>query len=436
VSVKLAFKSKPHLRKRPVIAFFDFPDVFEDFYPHYGVNQQAFATTWADTANHAWLALVQKEIGDVIWYVFSLNPALSEARHKIVGCTIKFLPSSLLHRWSWRKFYSINLDWEWRHAHKLFRTYATLASYVAVISLPFIKALWRDRPDMIFVQDYATGRFDMLLFFAGMLNIPLLAFHSGSRPEAYLGRVIKRWTIPRADWLFPSGRNELEMLVNRYRVSRNRLGIIRPPIDPEVFRPLDRTAACRSLNLDPSRRYLLFVGRLDDKVKRVSTIIQTFSHFTEKHPDVDLLIVGEGGDGVRLRCMGETKAPGRVRFLGWISSSETKVAVYNVAECLCLISWREASPAVISEAFACGTPVLASQVGGIEDLVKEGKTGWLVKAGDDEALRGKFEFILENPTALDAMRRTVREVAQREVSSIAVTNALKKGFCAVGVQRD
>ena len=47
-------------RERPLIAFFDFPDVFEDFYPHYGVNQQAFATTWADTANHAWLALVQK----------------------------------------------------------------------------------------------------------------------------------------------------------------------------------------------------------------------------------------------------------------------------------------------------------------------------------------------------------------------------------------
>jgi glycosyltransferase involved in cell wall biosynthesis len=175
---------------------------------------------------------------------------------------------------------------------------------------------------------------------------------------------------------------------------------------------------------------------LDDKVKRVSTLIQTFFHFTEKHPDVDFIIVGEGEDGVSLRHMGETEAPGRVRILGWISSIETKVALYNVAECLCLISWREASPAVISEAFACGTPVLASQVGGIEDLVKEGKTGWLVKAGDDEALRGKFEFILENPTALDAMRRTVREVAQHEVSSIAVTNGLRKGFCAVGIQRD
>ena len=423
-------------RQRPVIAFFDYHDVFEDFYPHYGVDQRLFSTTWADTANHAWLALVQKEIGDVIWYVFSLRPELSEARHEVVGCTIKFLPSSLFHRWLWRKFYLTNSDWWRRHAHNLFRTYATIASYVATISLPFIKALWLNRPDVIFVQDYATGRFDILLFIAEMLNIPLLAFHSGSRPEAYLGRVMKRWTIPRADWLFPSGRNELEMLANRYRVSRNRLGIIRPPIDPEVFRPLDRTSACRSLNLDPSRRYILFVGRLDDKVKRVSSIIQTFSHFTEKHPDVDFLIVGDGEDGVSLRRMGETEAPGRVRFLDWISSIEIKVAVYNVAECLCLISWREASPAVISEAFACGTPVLASQVGGIEDLVKEGKTGWLVKAGDDEALRAKFEFILENPTALYAMRPTIREVAQREVSSIVVTNDLKKGFCAVGGQRD
>ncbi len=77
-------------RARPIIAFLVCCDVFEDFYPHYGVSQKDFATTWADTGSHAWLLLIQQEIGDVIWYVFSLKPELVEDQHHIVGCQVRF----------------------------------------------------------------------------------------------------------------------------------------------------------------------------------------------------------------------------------------------------------------------------------------------------------------------------------------------------------
>src|SRR5579871_3057684 len=97
-------------RNRPRIAFFDYPDVFEDFYPHYGVDQQAFATQWAATGNHAFVTLLQKEIGDVRWYVFSLAPELTEAHHAITGCRMIFLPSSWLHRHLWRWFYLSRAD--------------------------------------------------------------------------------------------------------------------------------------------------------------------------------------------------------------------------------------------------------------------------------------------------------------------------------------
>jgi hypothetical protein len=58
--------STPGPRERPLIAFFDYPDVFEDFYPHYGVDQYNFATRWAATGSHAFLSLLQHEVGDVI----------------------------------------------------------------------------------------------------------------------------------------------------------------------------------------------------------------------------------------------------------------------------------------------------------------------------------------------------------------------------------
>ena len=113
---------------RPVIAFFDYPDVFEDFYPKYGVDQLAFATHWTAAGNHAFLTLLQREVGDVIWYAFSLQPEIREARHEVVGCRVKFLASSWLHRQLWRAFYSIP---GWRRK-RFYPHYAAVASYVSL----------------------------------------------------------------------------------------------------------------------------------------------------------------------------------------------------------------------------------------------------------------------------------------------------------------
>jgi glycosyltransferase involved in cell wall biosynthesis len=232
--------------------------------------------------------------------------------------------------------------------------------------------------------------------------------------------------------LFPSGQNELEMLANRYRVPREHLTVIRPPVDTAVFRPLDRRSACRAAGLDPNRRHVLFVGRLDDGVKRVSAIVRAFAAATATHRDADLVIVGDGRDRERLRRLAAEQMPGRVHFLGWVSAVDAKVYLYNAAECLVLASWREASPAVVSEAFACGTPVLASRVGAIVDLVVDGWTGWSFQAGDDGALVAALSSALTHPEEVASMRPHARRVAEAEVSPAAIVAALKRGF-SVGV---
>ena len=73
-------------QRRPRIAFFDYPDVFEDFYPHYDVDQRTFATIWANSGNHAFIKLLQRDIGDVTWYVLSLSPAVPDSDHAETGC--------------------------------------------------------------------------------------------------------------------------------------------------------------------------------------------------------------------------------------------------------------------------------------------------------------------------------------------------------------
>ncbi len=414
--------------KRPHIAFFDYPDVFEDFYPHYGVDQKAFATHWHNTANHAWLKIVQEEIGDVTWFVACLKPNIKESRHEYIGCRMKFFSSSWLHRKLWQLFYKPSFAWRWK---RFYRSYATIASYLSLLSFSFFRALKKDKPDMLFVQDYCSGRFDVLLFFARLLKIPILTFHSGSTPDKYLGKFLKRHTIPKADWIFSSGDRELNLLLHQFKLSPHRLNIIRPPIDTSIYKPLSREQACSIMGLDPGKRYWIFTGRLEDEVKRVSSILDKFKLIAKDFPNIDFLIIGTGKDEQKLKRMADELVPGRVHFLGWIADDTKKAWVYNTAECLFLASWREASPAVIGEAFSCGIPVASSRVGGIDDLVVPNESGWLFLPGDDEALYRCFSDIAANPATLVKMRPVVRSIAEKLVSFEAITIALKKGFSAV-----
>jgi len=416
-------------RERPLIAFFDHCDVFEDFYPHYGIDQRNFATRWAGTGNHAFVSLLQREIGDVIWYAFSLAPQLSEAQHELVRCRIKILPSSWLHRRLWRLFYLPAAAWRWRRAYP---PYATVASYVSLASRSFLATIRRDRPDFFFVQDYSSGRFDVLLAVARALGARLIAYHSGSRPDRYLGRAAKRWTIPRADRLVVSSQDEKKMLIERFRVAPARISVILTPIDTSAFRPFGRAMATRLAGLDPDRRYVLFVGRLDDSVKRVSALIRSFAGLAPVHPDVDLLVAGEGPDGQGLRRLAAELAPGRVRFLGWITGAETLAALYNSAECLVLPSRSEGFPTVVGEAMACGTPVLASSVGGVGELVVDGWTGWLFPPGDDAALGDRLSFALTYPDVTARMRPAARRIAEARVSPAAVAVELRRCFSGGG----
>ncbi|MGH2729932.1 MAG: glycosyltransferase family 4 protein, partial [Actinomycetota bacterium] len=389
------------------------------------VDQRTFATRWADTSNHSWLTLIQQHIGDVIWYSFSLKPEIARARHEVVGCDVRLLRTSALHRGLWRMFYMPRPAWRWRRAYPV---YATVASYASLATSRLIQALKQDRPQALFVQDYATGRFDTLVWLARRLRIPLVAYHTGSQPEKYTGRLAKRWTLPRANRLIVSSGDELEMLATRFKVPRDRLRLILTPIDTSVFTPLDRTSSCRSSELDPSRRYLLFIGRFDDKVKRISSLIRAFGGLTDVHKDVDLVIVGGGKDAEELHRTAGESAPGRVIFREWTSDKEGLARLYNSAECLVLPSIKEGFPTVVGEAMACGTPVVGSKVGGIPELVTNESTGWLVSPGDIGDLTNRLAHVMSHPDATRAMRERARQVAMERVSPAVVVAGLRECF--------
>jgi glycosyltransferase involved in cell wall biosynthesis len=124
------------------------------------------------------------------------------------------------------------------------------------------------------------------------------------------------------------------MLAQQYRVPRQHLNLILTPIDTDAFHPMDRAAACRAAGLDPTRRYLLYVGRLDDRVKRVSALIRSFAKAAQQYPDYRLVIVGDGSDRTKLKQCADETAAGRIEFFGWVSGAAALAPLYNAPECL------------------------------------------------------------------------------------------------------
>lgn len=140
---------------------------------------------------------------------------------------------------------------------------------------------------------------------------------------------------------------------------------MRSPINTSVYKPLSRETACLAAGLNSNKRYFLFIGRLDDSVKRVSAIITAFQRVAAKFSDIDLLILGSGKDEERLKQQASKQDPLRIHFYGWVTKDEQKVHLLNSAECLVMASTREGFPTVVGEALACGLPVISSDVGAI-----------------------------------------------------------------------
>ncbi|TWC05823.1 glycosyltransferase involved in cell wall biosynthesis [Bradyrhizobium macuxiense] len=153
---------------------------------------------------------------------------------------------------------------------------------------------------------------------------------------------------------------------------------------------------------DPAtpRAGLLYVGRLS-REKGVGVLLDAVAG-----TDVPLRIVGEGPERAAL----EARAPGHVSFLGARSRAEVLREMANAQALVVPSLWYEGFPMVVVEAFARGTPVIASEIGGLAEVVSAGKTGALAPAGDAAALRNRITDLLAVPDRAAAWGQAARAV--------------------------
>lgn len=155
------------------------------------------------------------------------------------------------------------------------------------------------------------------------------------------------------------------------------------------------------------REYLLHVGGFTFE-KNHAGLIRIMKQLTQKRPDLQLWLVGDGPlqEATRMQ-VAEQGLEHNVKFMGY---QHEVMSIMKGARALVLPSKIEGLPGVILEAMYCRTPVVAFNVGGISEVVKNTETGWLVRAGDEEGFVAAIEEVLNAPNLDEIIERAYNNV--------------------------
>ena len=250
------------------------------------------------------------------------------------------------------------------------------------------------------------------LLMARRLGIPTIAsFHLDlSRAARYYGlgivsplsRLATRVVFNAADArLAPSRRMQQELTALGLRD----VGLWRRGVDSERFHPRFRCHDMRRQLSDdhPDDTLLLYVGRVSHEKQ-----LDHLKPVLERVPHTRLAIIGDGPARVAL---GARFSGLPVKFVGYLQGDALSSA-YASADCFVFPSSHETFGLVVTEALASGTPVVAYRVGGVEDVVEEGVTGFSYAVGDIKGLVDGVRQIAADPDRRAAMGRAARALAE------------------------
>jgi glycosyltransferase involved in cell wall biosynthesis len=190
-----------------------------------------------------------------------------------------------------------------------------------------------------------------------------------------------------------------------FGVPEDRIRIIPNGIDSERFRPMDQREARAQLSLPLEGRRVVFVGNFAP-VKGLPVLLEAASRMPD---EMSFSLVGDGSQRVELAALIKRLGlSGRATLVGRVPHQAIPLWM-NAGDVFCLPSASEGCPNVVVEALACGRPVVASRVGGIPELIREGESGFLVAPGRPDELAAALNRALAARWNPAAIRRTVED---------------------------
>jgi glycosyltransferase involved in cell wall biosynthesis len=178
--------------------------------------------------------------------------------------------------------------------------------------------------------------------------------------------------------------------------------------------------------------YIAYAGRLDE-IKGVHILIDALAILRAKFPKFNLKvrIAGSGDEqyiDLLKQRVRQQDCDGSITFLGELNAEQLAQLLNQALFSIVPSLWYENLPNTILESYACGTPVLASNLGSLPESVEEGRTGYLFNPGDASDLAERLAFCLDRPEEIAEMGRNSHIIAETIYSKEQHVNKLEALF--------
>ncbi|MBC8354583.1 MAG: glycosyltransferase [Planctomycetes bacterium] len=263
---------------------------------------------------------------------------------------------------------------------------------------------------------------------AWMEGVPVIlsALHSTGWPDT-IGR-LNRTLTPMTDGFIAVADNHGRHLIERERFPEEKVNVIPNGVDTYRFRALpDSGLAVRAKLGIPSTAPVCGIVAALRPEKNHTLFLRAAALTAKQRPDTHFVIVGDGAEKSKLeRVAIEAGVASTVHFVGSRSDIPQVLSAFDVFS---LTSHNEANPVSILEAMACEIPVVSTNVGSVAESVAEGKTGFLVKTGDAEALADRWLKLLSDRTLANSLGSAGRMAVEANWSLDRMVEGYERLIC-------
>jgi glycosyltransferase involved in cell wall biosynthesis len=292
------------------------------------------------------------------------------------------------------------------------------------------KLLRRERVDLVHAHQYTPFFYGMTARILCRRPPVLFTEHGRWYPDFPRRKRIfaNRLLLERRDRVVGVGQSVRKALIDNEGFPSHRVEVIYNGVNLAPFAQAvpERSAVRAELGIDQGEWLVLQVARLD-ALKDHATAVRTLARVIGHGIRAQLVLVGEGPEHTKIRQVAQQHNLERqVRFLGL----RTDIPRLLSAADLCLLtSVSEGIPLTLIEAMAVGLPVVSTRVGGVQEVIEDGKTGLLAPRGDDAALAERVLHVVHNPSLRRQMGELGRERAQALFSDQQMHDRYFRLYC-------
>ena len=254
--------------------------------------------------------------------------------------------------------------------------------------------------------------------------VVLSALHSTGWPDG-VGR-LNRMLTPITDGFIAVARQHALYQIEQEKFPENKVFLIPNGIDTQhfVFKESRRAQWRAEIGIEPDAPVVGVVAALRSE-KNLELFLDSARRLSSQMPKARFVIAGDGPERSSLEERAiEIGIDDKVHFLG---STQDVVGVLSMMDLFALSSHNEASPVSIMEALACQRPVVATEVGSINETVLEGQTGFLVPAGNGDKMASRWKQILDDPD----LRHRLGELGRKHIVENSSLESMTEGYMSL-----